>query len=272
MISRTNPCKVISFCSGKGGVGKTTLVANLALYLANREKKVLIFDGDLGLSNVDIFFGRKAFAQIHQVLMGQKNLREVIIPISSNLDLISSGSGVTQVLELSLTERRSIFELFLSLERDYDFLLIDTGSGIHSSALHLSSLADYRVTVLTPDPAAFTDNYAFLKLLYQNHRINEAEILVNQVSQIHQGLVLFNRFLDVAQKFSNLKLSYLGSLEHSEELRKGNYQTRLVMQSSDSSAVKSSLERLGEELINLQLGQASPVRVQEFWSGFLGVA
>jgi flagellar biosynthesis protein FlhG len=272
MINRVNPCKIVSFCSGKGGVGKTTLVANLALYLAKRGNRVLIFDGDLGLSNVDIFFGCRAFAHIHHVLMGQKTLREVIISLSPNLDLISSGSGLTQVLELSLAERRSIFELFLSLERDYDYLLIDTGSGIHPSSLHLSALADYRVTVLTPDPAAFMDNYAFLKLLYQNHRITEAEILVNQVSQIPQGLVYFNRFLDVVQKFSNFKLSYLGAVEHSDDLRKGNHQTRLVMASPFSTPTKAAIERIGAELVELELDQASPVRVQEFWSGFLGVA
>ncbi len=166
---KQNGIRTISFSSGKGGVGKTSMLVNIAQGLADLGQRVLIFDGDMGLSNVEIFFNQRPKGSILDVLSGEKEITDVITPLSVGLDLISGGHGLLEPSRFSPFERKAVIDSVTQLEGRYDYLLIDTAPGISDNVLYLNSAAQKIVVVVTPDAASITDSYALIKLLNQNH-------------------------------------------------------------------------------------------------------
>jgi flagellar biosynthesis protein FlhG len=130
--------RTVSITSGKGGVGKTTMVANMAYALAQKGQRVLIFDGDLGMANIDIMFGLKSEHSIMDVLRGEKELSEVIVQLAPQISLIPGGSGIVELNRLNAFERRSLVDAVSTLDYQYDYLLIDTAPGITDNGVDQS--------------------------------------------------------------------------------------------------------------------------------------
>src|ERR1700743_757707 len=118
-----NKTRTISVASGKGGVGKTTLIANLALHLAGQGNKVLILDGDLGMANVDIMYGVRTTRNIESVLLGECSLREIIVEVSPNVYLIPGGSGVYGMQNLTMLQKKTLLDQVNDLDDKYDYML-----------------------------------------------------------------------------------------------------------------------------------------------------
>ncbi|HWU42724.1 MAG TPA: MinD/ParA family protein, partial [Bdellovibrio sp.] len=204
--------RTISITSGKGGVGKTTLVANLALSLAQRGKKVLILDGDLGMANVDILFGVKTNGNIHDIISGQREMKDILLEVSKDVFLVPGGSGVVEFNHMNHFERRAMVEAVSALPLGFDYLLIDTAPGIAENVLFLNSAAQTVSVVITPDPASFADAYALIKVLHRQYKVNRFSIICNQVRDEDEGLGLYKRFNDVVNKFLYIGLDYWGSI------------------------------------------------------------
>ena len=151
-----NPnCRVIAFTSGKGGVGKTNISVNFALALATRGKRVLLFDADMGLANVDVMLGIIPQFTLLHVLNGQKKLPEIIIEGPHGIRLVTSGSGgVQELADLNEVQRSKFLEALVELQHQSDFILIDTGAGLHRNVLAFVLAADEVVVVTTPEPTA----------------------------------------------------------------------------------------------------------------------
>ena len=157
--------KIVSVSSGKGGVGKTTVTCNLALAIAEQNKRVVIIDGDLGLANVDIHFGVHPQAHLGDVLKGQP-MQQCITPILKNIDLIAGGSGLTELTHLNAFQRRELIAQVQDMQFNYDYAIIDNSSGIYEHVLHLNAIADDCLVVLTQDPSSFADAYYNLADFY----------------------------------------------------------------------------------------------------------
>lgn len=149
--------KVISISSGKGGVGKSTIVANTAFKLAQMGKKVLIFDGDMGMANIDIFFSVRPHGTIHDVITGEKTINEILIEVMPNIFLIPGGSGVSELQNLDHFSRRALVDKVSALPQDFDVMLIDTSPGLGENVLYFNSAADTKAVILTPDPSSLAD-------------------------------------------------------------------------------------------------------------------
>lgn len=268
-ITRT---KTIAITSGKGGVGKSTLTANLAYALALRGKRVLVFDGDLGMANVDIMFGVKPQSSILDVLHGEKSIEEVITPLAPHIDLIPGGSGLVELNRLNAFERRALVESVAGLEHDYDYLLIDTAPGISDNVLYLNSAAQISAIVINPDPASLADSYGLIKVLHNEYKENRFSIICNQVKDEVEGFGLFNRFNEVVNRFLFIGLDYWGSLPMDPLFRKSTQAQRLVMRHEPKSSSALYLSNISSKLErSLQTVEAKG-GMQFFWEQVVGVA
>lgn len=241
--------KIISITSGKGGVGKTSIVTNMAMALSKFGKKVLILDGDLGMANVDIFFGVHPQKNLQDLLSGSP-LRECLTSVAQNIDLLAGGSGLHGLCHINAFQRREILSQISEVNFMYDYLLIDTSPGLHDYVLHLNSVADECLVILTPDPSSFTDAYALIKVLHQKYKMNNFSIICNQMTDEKAGAQLFLRFADVAQQFLPVRLNYKKTIPFDPQLKLSNQLQRLIIRQDLRSISSLALCSLCEEMVS----------------------
>lgn len=264
--------RTISITSGKGGVGKTTLISNIALTLAQQGKKVLILDGDLGMANVDILFGVKTMGNVHDIVSGQKEMKDIILEVSKNVFLIPGGSGVVEFNRLNHFERRAMIEGVRSLPMGFDYLLIDTAPGISENVLFLNSAVQTVSVVITPDPASFADAYALIKVLNQRHRVNRFAIICNQVRDEQEGLGLFQRFNDVVNRFLYIGLDYWGSVPNDVVLKKAIQMQRLIVRHDAGAESAKAIRKIAQQIDNSTQKLDVNGGMQMFWDQVVGFA
>lgn len=264
--------KTISVTSGKGGVGKSTLVTNLSLALAQKNKRVLILDGDLGLANVDIMFGIRSTGNVEQVLSGHRAIDEIIIDVAPNISLIPGGSGIYGLQNTTLLQKKMLLDQINQLPQSYDYMLIDTASGIDDNVLYLNSAAHEIVVVLTPDPSSLADAYALIKVMNKKYQEHKFSVVTNLVTDEKEGLALFKRLSDVSQKFLNVSLDYKGSIPSDLELRKATKSQQLIVREQPHSVSSQAIRKLSEKLSVFNGVSNLKGGMQFFWEQLAGVA
>jgi len=264
--------RTISITSGKGGVGKTSIVCNLAAALSRKGARVLILDGDLGMANVDIFFGQRAQLNLSHVLNHQCLLEEVLLPVAPGIDLVPGGSGIYGLNRLEALQKHLLLDQVSQLNRSYDYLLIDTAPGIDDHVLYLNSAAQEIVVVVTPDPASLTDAYALIKVLNQRHKENRFSIITNLVKDEVESRHIFHKLSDVAQRFLCVSLDYRGGVPSDLNLRQATRSQQLVVQSQPNSPSALALGQIAENLSESQRFSELKGGIQFFWNQLSGVA
>ncbi len=249
--------KLISVTSGKGGVGKTTVTCNLAMSLAASGHRVLILDGDIGMANVDIFFGVRAKMNIKDLLNGE-SIHNCITQLVKNVDLLAGGSGLHELMSINAFERREIVSQIQAIHLNYDYVVIDTAPGLHDYVLHLNSIADQCVLIITQDPSSFADAYALIKTLNSKYKMKDFQVVCNLVSD-EDGAALFSRFADVVEKFLTLRLSYLGTITQDAVLKKAQQMQRLMMRQGIQSDAQKQIQQISVKLID-NLIELAPVK------------
>ena len=239
--------KIISFSSGKGGVGKTSITSNVAVGLAQLGKKVLILDGDLGMANVDIFFGVHPKKNITDLLAGEE-LKKCVTPVSQNIDLLAGGNGIYELSHLNSFQRREIITGLESVNFLYDYLIIDTSPGLHDHVLHLNSIADDCHVILTPDPSSLADSYALIKVLQQKYKSQKFSIICNQVKDEQSGAQLFLRFAEVVQQFLTVRIQYKGSIPYDVNMKISNQHQRLILRQDPKSISTQAIKAICAEI------------------------
>lgn len=202
--------RVIAVTSGKGGVGKTSFTVNLALALAEFGQRIVIFDGDLGLANVDIAFGLSARYTIEHLLSGEKTLEQILLTGPQGIGIIPGGSGVQKLADLERDKLSNVVTNLGRLESIADLLIIDTGAGLGHTVMSFLQAADDIILVITPEPTSLTDAYGLLKSLRQEAGEASIHVVVNRVQTEKDALATFKRLQTVVHKFLEGSLSLLG--------------------------------------------------------------
>ena len=217
-LKESRSTHVIAVVSGKGGVGKTIIAANLAIALAAREHRVILFDMDMGLANADILLGVEPAYTWADALAGRRSLAEVVIAAPGEIAFVPGGSGTARVANLSEFERHKFLLAIQQIERDYDVMVLDCGAGISRNVLAVADSADTVLVVTTPEPTAITDAYAMIKIFAQERELRLAGpgpmasigLVVNQVASRREGRETFERLASVAARFLHLPVTDYG--------------------------------------------------------------
>ncbi|MCL4485590.1 MAG: MinD/ParA family protein [Nitrospirae bacterium] len=206
--------RVISITSGKGGVGKTNVSANMAYIMATRfGLRVLVLDADLGLGNMDVLFNIRAAHTLQDVLMGNRSLSEITVRGPGGIQILPAASGVEEMTSLNSDQKLRLLEEFENLSADLDILLIDTGAGISENVLTFNLASRETVVVVTPEPTSRTDAFALMKVLFRRQPDKPFLFLANMVRDRQEGVALFDLVSRVADSYlPGLALSFAGHL------------------------------------------------------------
>jgi flagellar biosynthesis protein FlhG len=215
-----NP-KIVTITSGKGGVGKTNIVANLGYALCRFGKKVLIVDADLGLGNLDVLLGLAPRYNLSHVIQGEKQLRDVVVDGPGRLKILPAASGIQEMTSLSSQERNRMLSQLSDFILDFDIVLIDTAAGISSNVLYFNVHADEILVVATPEPTSITDAYALMKVLSVKHDTANFKLVVNSAANEQEAEDVFHQLSLVAGRFLDISLEYYGSVALDPNIPKG---------------------------------------------------
>lgn len=214
------PVSSLAVTGGKGGIGKTTLSANLAVALAGLGRRTLLLDADLGLANVDVVLGLQPQLTLADLIAGQCSLEDVILTGPNGVLVVPAASGRRRMAELAPAEHVGLVNVFSELERDLDVMVIDTAAGLSDSVLTFCQAAQDALVVVCDEPASITDAYALIKVLARERGLDRMQIVANMVRDAGEGRAVYEKLARVCERFlGDVSLNYLGHVPHDDWLR-----------------------------------------------------
>ncbi len=242
------PPRVVAVTSGKGGVGKTNVVANLALALSRRGKEVIVIDADLGLANVDTLLGLHPRATLRHVLRGECSVADVLLDGPGGMRIVPASTGFEEMTALDPGQRLHLLEEIDGLEDAFDVLLIDTAAGISSNVTFFAVAAQETLVVISPEPTSLTDAYALIKVMSQRYAELEFGVLVNMTRSETEGRRAFAQLARVAERFLGVSLRYEGSIPFDGELREAVRRQQAVLELAPRTPASRAFEDLAGRL------------------------
>ncbi|MFH1215697.1 MAG: MinD/ParA family protein [Pseudomonadota bacterium] len=260
--------RVICVTSGKGGVGKTNIVVNLAYCLAQKGKKVLVLDADLNLANVDVLLGLTPRYNLHHVFLGEKSLRDIVVKGPGGFSILPASSGILELAELTEEQKLYFLAEMSELGEQTDIVLIDTAAGINKNVIYFTLAAQERIIVLSPEPTSLTDAYALIKVLSTRHDVKKFRILVNSSQSEKEALAVFRQLTVVADRFlSTISLDYLGHIPLDTKLPQAVRSQRLVVEIAPESPSAKKFVKLAAALANEEVPSQHDGNIKFFWQG-----
>lgn len=243
-----HPIKVIAVTGGKGGVGKTNLSVNLSIALAERRRRVVLMDADLGLANVDVLLGLKAKYTLADVLDGSMGLKDILLNGPAGIKVVPASSGIQQMSSLSPQEHAGLIHAFSDLSDQMDVLVVDTAAGISDTVVSFVRAAQEVIVVVCDEPSSITDAYALIKLLNAEHGIFRFRIVANMTRSTQEGINLFAKLNNVCDKFLDASLQYIGNIPFDETVRKAIQRRRPVLEFSPRCKAAMAIRAVAEKV------------------------
>lgn len=216
-LSRTP--RVIAVTGGKGGVGKTSIAINLAIALSRTGSKVCLFDGDTSLANTNVMLGLYPSYTLEHLFTGERSIQEIVINGPEGIQIVPGASGVAQCVELDVGQQQRLVTSIRSIEKHYDYMLVDTAAGIGPTVLHFIAASQVALIVITPEPTSLTDAFSLLKILKRRGYRRKAQVVVNMAANPTQAKKAYTRFSRAVDKYLDLSVEYLGSVWMDESMR-----------------------------------------------------
>ncbi len=270
--SKKRAVRVIAVTSGKGGVGKSNVVVNLAISLAKLGKRVTILDADLALANIDILLGISPSYNLGHLITGQRRLDEVLVSDPHGINILPATSGIQSLTELDTQQKIRILEELEPLYDEVDILIIDTAAGISSNVIYFATCAYEIVVVVSPEPTSITDSYALMKVLSKDHREKRFRLLVNNVKSEKEAKDVFRKLSTVTERFlKDVFLDYLGYILYDENLTKAVKKQKPFVSLFPDSKGARCFKNIAKKIINEEIELPLSGNIKLFFSKMLGV-
>jgi flagellar biosynthesis protein FlhG len=219
-MTQTQKNNTIAVASGKGGVGKTWLSATLAHAIAKSGRNVLLFDGDIGLANVDVQLGLSPQRDLSSVLNGRCSLKEAVTRYEEGaFDIIAGRSGSASLATLPVAKLEAMANELLELQKEYDAVIVDLGAGIEQHVQYLASLARRCLVVVTDEPTSLTDAYAFIKVSQMAKNKPDVAIVINQAATQKEGEGTYSTINKACMNFLSLSPPLMGVIRRDNKVK-----------------------------------------------------
>ncbi len=261
--------RVVCVTSGKGGVGKTSLTVNLAISLVKKGLRVLVIDADFGLANVDVMMGINPPYDLSHVINLKKDLKDIITDAPGGVRVVSGGSGVYELLNLSQTQLANVVNHLLSLDDIADVIIFDTGAGISSSVLRMVTASSEAIVVATPEPTAIMDAYALVKTVVSSDSEARIRLVINRAESAAEGEETLAKFAAVVRLYLKVEIEELGYVLSDPAVAKAVRLQNPFMLSFPKSAAAKSMENIAWKFMNLEQENSERKGLGGFLAGFM---
>jgi flagellar biosynthesis protein FlhG len=257
--------RVIAITSGKGGVGKTNIVANLGYAFSKQGKKVLVLDADIGLGNLDVLLGMAPKYNLSHVILGEKRLEEIIISGPGDMQILPASSGIQELTSLSHNQKIKLLTEIDALIDSVDVLFIDTAAGISSNVMDFSVTAHEIIVVVSPEPTSITDAYALMKVLSLKYSEKCCYLLTNMVINALEGREVFRQLNLVTNKFLDINVDHLGSVVFDENVTTCIKNQKIVCELYPETEASRCYNELAKRLANRKPKKLPKGNTNLFW-------
>ena len=248
--------RVITVTSGKGGVGKSSIAVNLAILMRRMGKRVIIFDADFGLANIEVMLGVRPQYNLADLMFRGKTLTEIITEGPEGIGFISGGSGIQELTKMTKEQVMSLTGKLVELDAMADVIIVDTGAGIADNVLEFVTACNEVLLVATTEPTSITDAYALLKALNRragfSRERTSIKMISNRVSSEAEGKNLFEKMSIVVDKFLNIQPELLGMIPQDDQMSKAVMLQKPITVAYPNSAAAKALETIAHKLCNEQ--------------------
>jgi flagellar biosynthesis protein FlhG len=248
---RGSDSRVIAITSGKGGVGKTSIVGNLGYAFAKLGKKVLILDADLGLGNLDVLLGLAPKYNLSHVILGERKIDEILVEGPGKMNILPASSGIQELTNLNKDQKIEILKQLDLLIDSVDVLFIDTAAGISSNVMDFNATAQEVVVVVSPEPTSITDAYALMKVLSLKYSGKACKLIVNMVRRPEEGREVFRQLQIVTDRFLDITIEYLGYVLFDGKVTKGVKTQKIVSELYPDTPASRCFADISRKIANM---------------------
>jgi flagellar biosynthesis protein FlhG len=245
-----SPLRVIAVTSGKGGVGKTNISANMAVLAARMGKRVLVIDADLGLANVEIVFGLKPRYHMGDLLTSSISIDDVLIEAPHGVKILPAGSGVQTLTQLTPEDKLRFVAALEPVQDKFDIVIVDTGAGIGDNVLFFVGAAQEALLVVSPEPTSLVDAYATVKVLSQKAGVRHFNVIINPVVDELPAREIFSKLTQVTSRFLSASVKHLGYIPRDENLHRAIMAQRPLVDAFPHSPASRAMNTIAEKLFN----------------------
>lgn len=247
---RTRGRNVIAVASGKGGVGKTWFSVTLTHALARLGRKCLLFDGDMGLANVDIQLGLMPKHDLASVITRKITLNQAAIPYTDGgFEVIAGRSGSGSLANIPLARLQILADDLRVVAASYDHVIIDLGAGVERPVRELAGMAGTVLLVCTDEPTSLTDAYAFVKVMAMDHLADEIRVVVNAANSTREGERTYNTLLKACNGFLGVNPPLAGVVRRDNRVRESIRNQMPIMARYPTAEAAADVDAIARRLL-----------------------
>ena len=247
--------RVICISSGKGGVGKSNFTINLAIALQSQGKKVIVIDADLGLANVEILLGIMPKFTLLDVITKNTSIKNVITKGPMEIGIISGGSGIQSMAELSFYDMNKLLNEINGLKDMADYILIDTGAGISKSVTAFIEASEELIVITTCEPPAIADAYALIKIISNIDKQKKISLVANRADDTKEAENVFMKLSSVSKKFLDMNIEFLGEILDDDSVTKSVKKQVPFYMNNPKSKASQGIQNISERLLDMPVSQ-----------------
>ncbi len=262
--------RVIAVTGGKGGVGKSNVACALGIAFTHMKRKVILLDADLSLANVDVILGLTPRLNLSHVIRGEKTLEEIMIHGPEGMILIPGGSGLEELSHLTPEQMDRLFHAFTSIQPSPDVFLIDTAAGIHSNVMHFLMAADQVIVVTTPEPPAYTDAYALIKILVKHDPKKDLGVLINMAQDAGEANEIAKLMLQMSRQFLNVGFNNLGFVPRDSIVREAVRHQESFLTYAPSSYASKAIRNIAASVMQVSGKDGNSGGIRRFLKRLFG--